>query len=62
MEVIELSPMGRALTNIRRVSFYRCPEKDNATADGRCMFMKPNKWQKYPIANNPRYMRTSAKL
>jgi hypothetical protein len=58
LETIVLSPMGRALTNIQRVQFLRCPAMapENCgtghkgySPDGRCMFMRPFKWQKYPL-------------
>jgi hypothetical protein len=55
------------LTNIQRVEFYRCPVECavNVTADnptGRCNFMKPNKYQRYPIRNDPKNERTRDRL
>jgi hypothetical protein len=64
LEVVKLSPFGKAMTNCTSVEFYRCPvTKDqsnvNMANDGseRCNFMKPNKWQRYPISNDPRAKR-----
>jgi len=57
LEVHELTPFGRAMTNIQRVEFYRCPKLTLVSIDHpskrrfrkvRCNFIKPNKWQRRP--------------
>lgn len=63
-EVILLSPEGRGFTGLQQVSFFRCPMTNPQTKphqkgydpQGRCLQMKPNKWE-----NRKMYDRTMEK-
>jgi hypothetical protein len=47
LETHYLSPMGKELSGMNRVTFYRCPAI-KPTGE-RCTFMRPNKWQRRPV-------------
>lgn len=45
LERVKLYPV-RAGSKPQWITFYRCPAADGGI---RCLFCKPNKWQKYPV-------------